>query len=110
MFNFGDTTLNSSTFDTVKDFVTGQDFIDLDFVNGGLPASGYAETSVATTSFATALAAANALTGPGIAAIFVAGQADGWLFWDSNGDSSLDQSVLMTGLNSLGAFGPLDIV
>jgi Ca2+-binding RTX toxin-like protein len=110
VFNFGDTTLNSSSYDTVKDFLTGQDWIDLDFVNGGLAASAYAETSVTANSFATALAAANALTGPGIAAIFVAGPTDGWLFWDSNGDTSLDQSVLMTGLSSEAAFGPLDIV
>jgi Ca2+-binding RTX toxin-like protein len=110
VFNFGDTTLNSSSYDTVKDFQTGLDRIDLDFVSGGLAASVYAETSVAANSFATALAAANALTGPGIAAIFVAGTTDGWLFWDSNGDTSLDQSVLMTGVNSEAAFGPLDIV
>ena len=110
VFNFGDTTLNGASCDTIKDFQTGQDCIDLDFVAGGLAVSAYAETTVGTNVFADALNAANALSQPGTSAVFVAGSADGYLFWDSNGDAVLDQSVVLTGLNSASQFEYFDII
>ena len=109
-FGIGDTSLNTNTFDKITDFQSGVDSIDLSFVNGPLASSAYAESSVSSNVFATALTAANALMAPGVVSVFIAGTTDGWLFWDSNNDSVLDQSILMQGLTTVAAFNYLDVV
>jgi Ca2+-binding RTX toxin-like protein len=110
VFNFGDTSLNSSTYDKIVDFQTGVDSIDLSFVNGPLASLAYAEGSIATNNFTTALAAANALMSSGKVAIFIAGSTDGWVFWDSNNDSVLDQATLLQGHNTTASFDFMDIL
>lgn len=109
VFNSGDSSLNSSTFDRITDFETGVDSIDLSFVSEPLASSAYAEGTISTNNFGTALATANSLMSSGTTAVFVAGTTDGWLFWDSNNDSILDQATLMQGLNSTAKFDYLDI-
>lgn len=109
-FAFGDTTTNSATIDIITDFTTGSDKIDLDFVNGGISAAGYSEGLIATNSFTDALASAQAMLSGGKSVAFVAGSTDGWLFWDTNGDGVIDQSILLKGVGSLGGFDFTDIM
>lgn len=109
-FNFGDTTTNSTTIDIITDFTTGSDKIDLDFVNGGISAAAYSEGLIATNSFTDALASAQAMFSGGKSVAFVAGSTDGWLFWDTNGDGVIDQSILLKGVGSLGGFDFTDIM
>lgn len=101
VFNRGDTTLNTASYDRITDFKAIEgDRIDLDFLNGSLPAADYAERTIATNNFADALAAANTTAGVNHVA-FVAGTTDGWIFYDANGDGAFDQSVQLVGVNSL---------
>lgn len=109
-FAFGDTTTNSATIDIITDFTTGSDKIDLDFVNGGISAAAYSEGLIATNSFTDALASAQAMLSGGKSVAFVAGSTDGWLFWDTNGDGVIDQSILLKGVGSLGGFDFTDIM
>ncbi|HUD90197.1 beta strand repeat-containing protein [Sphingobium sp.] len=108
-FAFGDTSANAGSNDTITDFATGFDKVDIDaFV--GAP-SRYAETTVASSNYADGLSAAQALAGPsGAQAVFVAGSTDGWLFWDGNGDGTIDQAVILTGLKTVDAFAITDII
>lgn len=109
-FAFGDTTTVSTTIDVITDFTTGSDKIDLDFVNGGISAAAYSEGLIATNSFTDALASAQAMLSGGKSVAFVAGSTDGWLFWDTNGDGVIDQSILLKGVGSLGGFDFTDIM
>lgn len=109
-FAFGDTGVSSASFDTITDFVTGQDLIDLSSVTGGLPVSAYAEGTIASNLFADALTAARAMAIGGVSTVFVAGTTDGYLFWDGNGDGTLDQSVMLKGLNALDSLSNADII
>ena len=101
VFNRGDTTLNTSSYDRITDFKASEgDRIDLDFLNGSLAAADYAEKAIATNVFADALAAANTTAGVNHVT-FVAGTTDGWIFYDANGDGAFDQSVQLVGVNTL---------
>jgi Ca2+-binding RTX toxin-like protein len=110
VFANGDTAFNGTASDIITDFVTQSDKIDLAVVPGNLPAAAYAETSIATALYSDALAAANAQMAPGKTAVFVAGTVDGWLFWDTNGDSVLDQVVVLKTLTNLASFDSTDIL
>lgn len=107
VFAFGDTSANAGNIDTIADFATGIDQIDLDIFSA--PPGSYAVTAIATSTYADSLAAAQGLASAGSRAVFVAGTADGWLFWDANGDNVIDQALILTGLNSIGAFSADDI-
>lgn len=107
VFAFGDTSATAGSNDTIAEFATGVDRIDIDIFSGA-PA-GYAETAIASSTYANGLAAAQVLANAGAQAVFVAGATDGWLFWDNNGDHVLDQAVIFTGLNTLDAFAGSDI-
>ncbi|VVS96417.1 Cadherin [Sphingomonas sp. EC-HK361] len=110
VFNFGDTTLNSASYDRITDFKASEgDVIDLDVVNGSLAPADFTATTIATNNFADALTAAK-LTQSAGHITFVAGATDGWLFWDGNGDGVFDQSVLLSGANTQSAIDPLHIV
>lgn len=110
VFNFGDTTLNSASYDRITDFKASEgDLIDLDFVNGSLAPADFSSGTIATNNFADALAAAKLTASPGHVT-FIAGTTDGWLFYDSNGDGVLDQSILLSGANTASAVDPLHIV
>nr|WP_087574113.1 cadherin domain-containing protein [Sphingomonas sp. CDS-1] len=101
IFNRGDTTLNSASYDRITDFRASEgDRIDLDFLNGSLPAADYAERTILTNNFSDALAAANPTAGVNHVT-FVAGTTDGWIFYDANGDGAFEQSVLLVGVNTL---------
>jgi Ca2+-binding RTX toxin-like protein len=110
VFNVGDTGLNATSPDIITDFATGVDRIDLSSVAGPLAPAAYAETAIATDVFADALAAANAQLGPGLSVVFVAGSVKGFLFWDSNGDGTLDQTAFLNGLTQLSAFDSGDVI
>ncbi|NWK96856.1 calcium-binding protein [Sphingobium lactosutens] len=108
-FAFGDTSANAGSNDTITDFATGFDKVDIDAFAGA--PSRYAETAIASSNYADGLAAAQGLAGPsGAQAVFVAGSTDGWLFWDGNGDGTLDQAVILTGLRTVDAFAITDII
>lgn len=109
VFNPGDSSLNSANYDRITDFETGVDTMDFSFVGGPLASSAYAEGTIATNDYTSALATANSLMASGTVAVFVAGTTDGWLFYDSNNDSILDQATLLQGLNSTAKFDYLDI-
>nr|WP_315383955.1 calcium-binding protein [uncultured Sphingomonas sp.] len=103
-FAFGDTSANSGFIDTITDFDGTQDSIDIDVFTSALSHAAYAEQAIASNDYSTALAAAKAAATPGIAAVFIAGTTDGWVFWDGNGDGALDQAVTLQGANALAAF------
>lgn len=108
-FVFGDTSANAGSNDTITDFATGFDRVDIDAFVGN--PSRYAETAIASSAYADGLAAAQALGGSsGAQAVFVAGSVDGWLFWDGNGDGTIDQAVILTGLRTVDAFAITDII
>jgi Ca2+-binding RTX toxin-like protein len=101
IFERGDTTLNTASYDRITDFKAVEgDRIDFDFLSGSLPAIDYAERAIATNVFADALSAANATAGVNHVT-FVAGTTDGWVFYDANGDGAFEQSILLVGVNSL---------
>ena len=100
-------------YDVVADFVSGLDRIDLSTIGGGgLPLSAYAETTSALNDFSAVTAAASAAMASGtVLAVFVAGPADGWLFWNTDGDSTTaEQAVLLDGLNGTALFGYDDLM
>lgn len=107
-FAFGDTTLNTNL-DRITDFVTGVDRIDIDFITGAPAAGAYLETTIATNTYADALAAANAVRVAGTTFVFVGGSTDGWLFWDATGDGLFEQSIQLNGLNLPDEFSPTDL-
>ena len=101
IFDRGDTTLNTASYDRITDFKIAEgDRIDLEFLSGSLPLADYAERSIATNVFADALAAANNTAGVNHVT-FVAGTTDGWIIYDANGDGVFEQSILLVGVNSL---------
>ncbi|MCW5735005.1 MAG: M10 family metallopeptidase C-terminal domain-containing protein [Enhydrobacter sp.] len=111
IFSAGDSP--ASLYDTITDFVSGLDMIDLPTVGGGgLAASAFAAISVASDNFNNVFSAATAaMSGGDKSAVFVAGVTNGWLLW--NTDSNLhtpDEGVRLIGGNSLAAFARTDIV
>lgn len=54
--------------------------------------------------------AAQTLAAGGAGTVFVAGSINGWLFWDGNGDGSLDQAIILNGLNTLGGFEATNLI
>ena len=103
VFAAGDTTLNSASYDRIVDYNAAEgDLIDLDFVAGALDPGHWSESAIGTNNFADALATARLSAGVGNV-VFVAGTTDGWLFYDANGDGVLEQAILLSGANSLGA-------
>ena len=112
VFKTGDSGLTATTIDIVTDFVSGTDRIDIAIASGSLAAGAYAETSIASDAFGTALNAANAKMSAdaGVKAIFVAGSSIGWLFWDTAADHVADEAIRLNGLNNLNLFGNGDLV
>jgi len=108
VFNYGDTSINAGSNDTITDFVSGVDKIDIDIFNG--PPASYAATSVSSSNYADGLAAAQGLATGGAHAVFVAGLTDSWLFWDGNNDGTLDSTVILAGIHSPAGFSGLDII
>ncbi|WP_068075782.1 beta strand repeat-containing protein [Novosphingobium lentum] len=108
-FNFGDTTVVSTSYDNITDFTTGIDKIDIDSVLAPLTSANYAESAITTNLFADASSRAASLMA-GKDAVFVAGTTDGWLFWDTNHDGQFDQTILLKGLGSLSAFDAGDVI
>jgi len=110
VFANGDTSALNGFVDTITDFNSAADSIDIDVFSGLFPASAYGELTVGTNSFDDALLAARGAMTSSISAIFVAGATDGWLFWDNNGDHVPDQAVILQGANNLGAFDQHHII
>ena len=108
IFAFGDTSATSGFVDTITDFATASDKIDIDVFVGAPPS--YAETAIASSLYADGLASAQALAAGGARSVFVAGSTIGWLFWDGNGDGSLDQAVILNGVNTLDGFAITNII
>lgn len=110
VFNLGDTSKSAASLDTIVDFATGQDVIDLDVVQGALSPTSYAEASIATNNYADAIALAQSMVGGGQTVAFVAGSTDGWLFWDAGGDGTIDQAIMLKGVNTLNGFAGSDVI
>ena len=113
IFRDGDSVNTATTFDTVVDFMTGEDKIDLHVIGGiGLSPDRYAEVSTSTASFAGAFDAANSLMADGEhKVVFVAGEKHGWLFWDTDRDmTTIEAGVRLVGLNTLSGFASTDLV
>ncbi len=115
IFNAGDTPSTASplAYDTVNDFATGIDKIDLDVIGGaGLVASAYAEVAIASNAFSAVLAAATSAMADGQHTVaFVATNTDGWLLWNTDADKhTAEQAVRLVGQNSLAAFDRTDVM
>jgi Ca2+-binding RTX toxin-like protein len=102
-----------AAYDTVTDFVSGVDRIDLSTIGRlGLPLLGYAETTAASTSFGAAKSAAMAQMASGtVSVVFVASATDGWLFWNTDADlHTPEQVVRLTGLDNTNRFAHGDLM
>lgn len=110
VFGLGDSAITSTGADIISDFLTGVDTIDLSVLAGPPAPGAYAEAAIATNTYADALSAANGLASSGSEFVFIAGTGNGWLFYDSNGDGSLDQAIVLTGVNTLGGFDASDLI
>jgi serralysin len=103
-FSAGDSTVAS--FDTVADFATGTDKMDLSIFAGVPSASAYAEITVASDSFATLKSAAQAQMTATVQAVFVAATTNGWLFWNTDANpGTAEEAVMLTGKNNVSNFG-----
>jgi Ca2+-binding RTX toxin-like protein len=112
-FIFRNSDSPAGLFDSITDFVTGIDKIDLQSVTGaGLPALSYAEASVASNSFNDILNAATvAMAGGNKSAVFVAGSVHGWLFWNTDANPQTpDEGVRLNFANNISAFQIGDLV
>ncbi len=110
VFGVSDSAISSSGADIISDFVTGVDKIDLSVLSGPPAAGAYAEAAIATNTYADALAAANGLASAGSGFVFIAASSNGWLFYDANGDGSLDQAIVLTGVNTLAGLDASDLI
>jgi len=109
-FAAGDSLATTVGYDTVQDFETGIDRIDLSIFNGTPSASAYAEIAVATNNFATLKSAAEAQMGGGVKAVFVAATARGWLFWNTDANpGTAEEAAYLAGRNSLDDFAVGDL-
>ena len=108
----GGATPMAATSDVINDFATGADHIDLSIFTGTPAAGAYHEIVDATTSFPSLFNSAKADMAANLAvkAVFVAGSADGWLFWDTNGDHTPDEALRLVGLKTLAAFAAGDLM
>jgi Ca2+-binding RTX toxin-like protein len=109
-FNFGDTSQSVTSLDKITDFQSGEDKIDVASMSGPLPSSAYAEAAIASSVYADALNLAKTMMTAGKVGVFVAGATDGWAFWDGNGDGMIDQSIVLSGLNTLAGMTYSDFV
>lgn len=110
-FTLGDSHATTTGYDTVADFQTGVDRIDLSTFSGTPRPSAYAEVAVASNSFAVLKSAAEAQMVGSVKAVFVAGNASGWLFWDTNGTpGAAEEAVALSGRTSLNDFAIGDLV
>jgi len=110
-FAAGDSLATTVAYDTVQDFETGSDRMDLSIFGGSATASAYAEIAVASNAFATLKSAAEAQMGGGVKAVFVAGSSNGWLFWNTDATSgTAEEAVALTGRTSLNDFAVGDLM
>ncbi|MCW5733672.1 MAG: matrixin family metalloprotease [Enhydrobacter sp.] len=109
-FALGDSLATTVGYDTVQDFETGIDRIDLSIFSGTPSASAYAEIAVASNKFATLKAAAETQLGGSVEAVFVAGNTKGWLFWNTDATAgTAEEAVLLAGRNNLNDFASGDL-
>ncbi|MEP7350572.1 MAG: cadherin domain-containing protein [Sphingorhabdus sp.] len=110
VFGFGlaDSTVSSASCDVITDFETDFDEIRLSFspTQGGFQ---YSEAAIASSSYNDALAGAQAMVSAGTDVVFMAGLIDGWLFWDTDNNGIIDQSILLKGLTSVNSMSYDDI-
>lgn|GEM_PF-926233 len=100
-------------FDSITDYLSGIDKVDLQSVTGaGLPAGEYAETSVASNNFNDVLNAATlAMSGGDKTVVFVAGSLHGWLFWNTDANlQTPEEGVRLNFVNSAAGFDIADLV
>lgn len=115
IFKAGDSpsTASPSAFDTINDFLTAVDRIDLHTIGGGgLPLAAYVETTTVAGNFGGAASAATAAMADGLhSVVFVAGATDGWLFWNTDANlTTHEQAARLVGLNNVGAFQHGDLM
>ncbi|MCW5732497.1 MAG: VCBS domain-containing protein [Enhydrobacter sp.] len=115
IFKAGDSpsTVSPAAYDTIADFVTGSDKIDLYTIGGGgLPLAAYVETTTVAGNFAGAASAATTAMASGLhSVVFVAGATDGWLFWNTDANlTTHEQAARLVGLNTVGAFQHGDLM
>jgi len=110
-FALGDSLAISGGFDTVVDFETGIDRMDLSIFSGTPASSAYAEIALASNSFAALKSAAEAQLAGGVQAVFAAGSTNGWLFWNTDATAgTAEEAVTLTGRTNLNDFGVGDLV
>jgi Ca2+-binding RTX toxin-like protein len=108
IFKAGEAGMTYNGPDRITDFETGKDLIDLDSVTAPLSVASYAEIQSATGNYADAAVIAQSEFTGGKSVVFVAGQSDGWLFW--NGSDGQRQMVALSGANTLDFMSAGDIV
>ena len=114
VFYFGssDSLATPGGFDTIRDFVAGEDRIDLQTVDALLSPAAYAEGKVASDTFDAVVAKAGGLMADGShSVVFVAGKTDGWLFFNTDSDLTTAEGVIrLSGLSGLADFASTDVI
>jgi Ca2+-binding RTX toxin-like protein len=113
VFRTGDAGASPTTFDIINDFVSGVDKIDLQVIGAaGLQVSQYAEVLISTNTYVSARSAALAeMADEKQRVVFVAGSADGWLFWNTDADrTTIEESARLIGQNSVNSFAHGDLM
>ncbi len=96
-------------FDTITDFTSGTDFIDLDEYEGS-PSIHYAEAAITTKTYGAAYSAASTLLAGGADVAFIANGSDGYLFWNSDANvGTPDGAVKLAKAGTLSAFAATDV-
>ena len=106
VFANGDALAAADGYDTITDFKTGEDRIDLASITAQLPAGSYAEATFASDDFAALMGkAGQMMSSGGLQAVFIAGKKDGWLFFNTDGDpTTAEGAIRLVGLHSLDDF------
>jgi Ca2+-binding RTX toxin-like protein len=98
-------------YDTVCDFVTGVDQVDLSIFAGTAAASAYTEITVASDSLGALRAAAEAQMTGTVQAVFVAATTNGWLFWNTDANpATAEEAIMLTGKNNVTSFAHGDLM
>lgn len=101
-FVFGARESTVAAFDTIVDFATGVDKMDLGIFAGVPPTSAYAETAVASDSLSALKSAAEAQMTGNVRAVFVAANTNGWLFWSTDANpATAAGAVMLAGAHSV---------
>jgi Ca2+-binding RTX toxin-like protein len=113
VFGAGDSSISAGPTgaDTIHEFRSREDHIDLAIFDGSAPSGAYAEIDMNSDAFGLLKGAAETKMTGSVTAVFVAGENSGWLFWSSNGsDGTAEEAVHLPLKTHVGEFHFSDLI